>query len=451
MGDQSQDQDEIQQQQEQEQQEETPFFYDGPIDPATEQAIQELKDVGAKAFALQDYELAVEKFGLASEMLGQVYGETNPKCADTLFIYGKALLEHAIQQSSVLGGATEKKAKEEKAAVESGSSAAASSSSAPSNPRFVFEGDDDEEEEEEEEGGENEGEEGQDDFAVAWDVLDLARVLYHRQGTEEALLKLGDVHISLGDVSLESENFDQAVADFREAILIKEARLEPDDRQLAEAHYKLALALEYSPTESDKTQEHIHKAITVLKARIQKLNGLLASGKGKARATDENESESKMAKELIELHELIGEMDQKIQDLLNNQAKKSIEGQTPAEMLSMLSQQVQPVNDINNLIKPKPNKPAVSPGSSAIATTTTTTTTTTTSITTATITNAAVTATITESSPSSSSSTPMITKDPSTAISTAEDAEVESGLKRKAEDVIESSAKEDEAEKKIKV
>ncbi|KAF9909232.1 hypothetical protein BX616_011253, partial [Lobosporangium transversale] len=126
MGDQSQDQDEIQQQQEQEQQEETPFFYDGPIDPATEQAIQELKDVGAKAFALQDYELAVEKFGLASEMLGQVYGETNPKCADTLFIYGKALLEHAIQQSSVLGGATEKKAKEEKAAVESGSSAAAS-------------------------------------------------------------------------------------------------------------------------------------------------------------------------------------------------------------------------------------------------------------------------------------------------------------------------------------
>ncbi|KAF9916747.1 hypothetical protein BX616_002925, partial [Lobosporangium transversale] len=270
------------------------------------------------------------------------------------------------------------------------------------NPRFVFEGDDDEEEEEEEEGGENEGEEGQDDFAVAWDVLDLARVLYHRQGTEEALLKLGDVHISLGDVSLESENFDQAVADFREAILIKEARLEPDDRQLAEAHYKLALALEYSPTESDKTQEHIHKAIT-------------------------------------------------IQDLLNNQAKKSIEGQTPAEMLSMLSQQVQPVNDINNLIKPKPNKPAVSPGSSAIATTTTTTTTTTTSITTATITNAAVTATITESSPSSSSSTPMITKDPSTAISTAEDAEVESGLKRKAEDVIESSAKEDEAEKKIKV
>lgn len=43
--------------------------YDGPIDPATEQAIQELTDAGSKAFVFQDYELAVEKFGLASEML----------------------------------------------------------------------------------------------------------------------------------------------------------------------------------------------------------------------------------------------------------------------------------------------------------------------------------------------------------------------------------------------
>ena len=183
----------------------------------------------------------------------------------------------------------------------------------------MFEGDDDDDDDEEEgedgqEGGEGgaEGEEEADDFAVAWDVLDLARVLFHRMGTEEALLKLGDVHIALGDVSLESENFEQAVNDYREAITIKEARLEPDDRQLAEAHYKLALALEYSPTESELAQEHIHKASNVLKDRIQKLNGLLASGKGKARAADASENETKMAAELVELHELVGEMEQKV-------------------------------------------------------------------------------------------------------------------------------------------
>ncbi|KAI1316845.1 hypothetical protein EDD11_009423 [Mortierella claussenii] len=412
------------------------FYYDGPIDPATEQAIQELNDVGAKAFALQDYELAVEKFGLASEMLGQVYGETNPKCADTLFIYGKALLEHGIQQSSVLGGATEKKAKEEletSVAAATGSSGTgpssslATPSSAPSNPRFVFEGDEeDEDDEEEEDGGAEDGaEEEQDDFAVAWDVLDLARVLYHRQGTEEALLKLGDVHIALGDVSLESENFEQAVADFREAILVKEARLEADDRQLAEAHYKLALALEYSPTESDKAQEHIHKAASVLKARIEKLNGFLSSGKGKARATDANESETNMAEELIELHELVGEMDQKVQDLINNQAKKPLEGQTQIQMLNeMLNEQRAVVaNDISNLIKPKPNKPATA------------------------------TATATSSSPSSSSTEPITPAASGAEMSTAPatTAVGAEGSKRKADDIAEISVEDDVAEKKVKV
>ncbi|KAF9325650.1 hypothetical protein BGZ91_002304 [Linnemannia elongata] len=293
-------------------------------------------------------------------------------------MYGKALLEHAIQQSSVLGGVTEKKSNKELEAVVAaaggGIGGSTSSSSAPSNPRFVFEGDDDDDEDEDEgedgqegcEGGAG-GEEEADDFAVAWDVLDLARVLFHRMGTEEALLKLGDVHIALGDVSLESENFEQAVNDYREAITIKEARLEPDDRQLAEAHYKLALALEYSPTESELTQEHIHKASNVLKDRIQKLNGLLASGKGKARAIDASENETKMAAELVELHELVGEMEQKTQDLIANTNKKPAEGQTQLAMLNevLVQQKAQTAIDISSLIKPKSTKSAAGSSSAS--------------------------------------------------------------------------------------
>ncbi|KAG0037760.1 hypothetical protein BGZ82_001895 [Podila clonocystis] len=411
--------------------------YDGPIDPATEQAIQELTDAGSKAFVFQDYELAVEKFGLASEMLGQVYGEMSPKNADTLFLYGKALLEYAIQQSSVLGGVTEKKSEKElQAVVDAVTGGASASSSAPNSSRFVFEGDDDddEEEEEEEENGEGAsgapaegGEEGaaqddNDDFAVAWDVLDLARVLYHKVGTEEALLKLGDVHMALGDVSLESENFEQAVADFREALLVKESRLEADDRQLAEAHYKLALALEFSPTEADKASEHITKAIGVLKLRIEKLNGMLGSGKGKARASDASESETQMAKELLELHEFVGEMEQKIQDLATNQASKPLEDPSQVALFSQMlnAQKAQAANDISSLIKPKSNKSteALDAASSSSSSTTATITTTTTTTTTTTI--------------------------------EAESSATEESLKRKAEEVSEDKA-EEEADKKIKV
>ncbi|KAF9327057.1 hypothetical protein BG006_009595 [Podila minutissima] len=414
--------------------------YDGPIDPATEQAIQELTDAGSKAFVFQDYELAVEKFGLASEMLGQVYGEMSPKNADTLFLYGKALLEYAIQQSSVLGGVTEKKSEKElQAVVDAVTGGASGSSSAPNSSRFVFEGDDDDEdeEEEEEENGEGAsgapaegGEEGaaqddNDDFAVAWDVLDLARVLYHKVGTEEALLKLGDVHMALGDVSLESENFEQAVADFREALLVKESRLEADDRQLAEAHYKLALALEFSPTEADKASEHITKAIGVLKLRIEKLNGMLGSGKGKARASDANESETQMAKELVELHEFVGEMEQKIQDLATNQANKPLEDPSQVALFSQMlnAQKVQVANDISSLIKPKTNKVTETPASSSSSSPSTTAT-----ITTTTSTTTTTTTTITE----------------------AESSATEESLKRKAEEVSENKA-DDEADKKIKI
>ncbi|KAF9380282.1 hypothetical protein CPB97_008476 [Podila verticillata] len=399
--------------------------YDGPIDPATEQAIQELTDAGSKAFVFQDYELAVEKFGLASEMLGQVYGEMSPKNADTLFLYGKALLEYAIQQSSVLGGVTEKKSEKElQAVVDAVTGGASGSSSAPNSNRFVFEGDDDdedEEEEEEENAGEGnaagvEGEEApaqddNDDFAVAWDVLDLARVLYHKVGTEEALLKLGDVHMAQCDVSLESENFAQA-----------ESRLESDDRQLAEAHYKLALALEFSPTEAAKASEHITKAIGVLKQRIERLNGLLGSGKGKARANDASESESQMAKELVELHEFVGEMEQKIQDLATNQANKPLEDQAQTALFSQMlnAQKAQIANDISSLIKPKTNKVVEALASSSSSSSTTATITTTTTTTTTTI------------------------KETSTATE-------ETTLKRKAEEVSEDPKSSEEADKKVKV
>ncbi|KAF9421948.1 hypothetical protein BGZ76_003910, partial [Entomortierella beljakovae] len=156
------------------------------------------------------------------------------------------------------------------------------------------------------------------------------------------------------------------------------------------------LALEYTPEESEKAQEHIHKATTVLKARIEKLNGLLSSGKGKARATDANESETKMAKELIELHELVEEMNQKH----DSELLKGIISQPTA----------QPVNDISNLIKPKYNKAA----------------------------------------PIASASAPSTSETPSTSLSTEGGGE-ESSLKRKADEGADEDAKAEETDKKIKV
>ena len=74
-------------------------------------------------------------------------------------------------------------------------------------------GADDEVERGDEEGDEDA--EPEDDFNAAWEVLDLARAIYDRQGKdgeedEEVKLKLADTYIALGDVSLETGSFSRS-------------------------------------------------------------------------------------------------------------------------------------------------------------------------------------------------------------------------------------------------
>lgn len=83
--------------------------------------------------------------------------------------------------------------------------------------RFQFEdeapAEEEEEEEEEkqqekeEEGGETPAEEAEeDDFETAWDVLDVARVIFEKGEDKESKLKLADVHLCLADLSAETGN-----------------------------------------------------------------------------------------------------------------------------------------------------------------------------------------------------------------------------------------------------
>jgi hypothetical protein len=45
-----------------------------------------------------------------------------------------------------------------------------------------------------------------DDLELAWENLDVARLILSKQSDNASQLALGDVHIALGDVSLESGN-----------------------------------------------------------------------------------------------------------------------------------------------------------------------------------------------------------------------------------------------------
>ena len=82
---------------------------------------------------------------------------------------------------------------------------------APSS-KFHFEDDAAEEQEEEEEDDEECEQDQQDDeFETAWDILDIARVIYEKSEDKETRLKLSDVHLCLGDVSVETGNNERGV------------------------------------------------------------------------------------------------------------------------------------------------------------------------------------------------------------------------------------------------
>ena len=95
---------------------------------------------------------------------------------------------------------------------------------------------------------------------------------------------------------------------------IKKECLTEDDRQLAEAHYKYALALEFSTSEADKAGSQIKAAIDVFKKRIATLEEQdqdqdQGKGKGKAVQVEEEKSDNK---EIIEIKELIQDLDEKV-------------------------------------------------------------------------------------------------------------------------------------------
>ena len=165
--------------------------------------------------------------------------------ADIYFAYGRALLENAIAQSSVLG-------KEQQQQQEGGATAAEGISDhltdgdsadcvkcfcphaepAPNGNKILsFSGDAEDEEDGEDhdhdpavdlfaeaskpdvegeeeagEGGDADEAEPEDDFNAAWEVLDLARAIYEKQmdGNDEMRLKVADTFIMLGDISLET-------------------------------------------------------------------------------------------------------------------------------------------------------------------------------------------------------------------------------------------------------
>lgn len=142
--------------------------------------------------------------------------------------------------------------------------------------------------------------------------------------------------------------------------------MEDDNRELAEAHYKYALALEFSSEKADQALPELQKAVAVLKKRIETLESsseeVEEKGKGKATATTTENLSKKAQDEIAEIKEIIPDMELKIEELSNRQATEkeaeallramlgagSINSDSKAKLAEATT-----INDLSTLVKRK--------------------------------------------------------------------------------------------------
>ncbi|KAK0754645.1 hypothetical protein B0T18DRAFT_399643 [Schizothecium vesticola] len=282
-----------------------------PMDLDPDQVSQSLKvslaDLSAKAAALyahKKFEEATEIYAQAAEMQAEMNGEMSPDNAEILFLYGRALFKVGQSKSDVLGNkapeatkpkpAKKAKASNGDAEPKNGDSAeakvdeAAAEAVKDKKPLFHFEGDENlegsDEDEDSDEGDDDDDED--DDMATAFEILDLARVMYEKkldaanaeaeteadkdkeapEGGSPAVRhikeRLGDTHALLAEISLENERYPNAIIDSRASLKYKKELYPQESEIIAEAHFKLSLALEFASVtrSADDDQEGANDA-----------------------------------------------------------------------------------------------------------------------------------------------------------------------------------------------
>jgi len=366
-----------------------------------------LKARALKAYATKDFPQSADLYAQACTLQTEIHGEGNPSNAHLLYLYGRSLYKVAIQKSDVLGGAAPEE-KERKPVEGSGSGKekgkekeeTAEEEKKPAG-LFQFTGDeaydDDGDEDNEEAEGEDGYEEEDDEMILAWEVLDLARILFEKQlapPTEEASTSsstapptlstqqvtdtktmLSDVFDLLGEVSLESETFPQATKDFNSALALKHELYPLESTLISEAEFKMALALEFSAQDPDLSSEDAKKLRDAAAAHIEgSIDSCHARIKvEKAKISDNPDKDhAKETKEIENVKGMIVELEQRLQDLKNppveeTQGNEELHGllgqllggdQDPLLAKEALEKAMKGANDLNTLVRKKPSPAA---------------------------------------------------------------------------------------------
>merc|ERR1712114_132579 len=150
------------------------------------------------------------------------------------------------------------------------------------------------------------GEEEPGNLQQSWEMFELAKLIYKREVETEAaekkldvVKKISDSLLHLGEISIENENYDQALGDIGECLKMRQDNFPADSRSIAEAHYQLGMAQSQSG-KFEEAKASLTMANQVLQARLAGLKKM--------------ESSEFLGKEIADLVGLIKEVEDKVAD-----------------------------------------------------------------------------------------------------------------------------------------
>ncbi|XP_039667262.1 nuclear autoantigenic sperm protein isoform X5 [Perca fluviatilis] len=279
---------------------------------------KKLIGTGNRHLVMGDVVSAVSVFQDACSMLAAKYGDTAEECGEAFFLCGKSLLELARMENSVLGNALEGVPEESEEEEQPNSSNIESANN--------LDDDDDDEDDDEDEDGEKNGQDKEEDevgnLQLAWEMLEVAKVIYKKKEGKDDQLMAAQAYLKLGEVSAESGNYPQALEDFQECLALQLKHLPPHSRLLAETHYHVATTLCYMDQYSQAIQ-HYNSSIKVIEARLAMLQEVIDTAD--VAAEEKNEME--------ELKQLLPDIREKVDDAKESQRTASAASQAIQQTL----------------------------------------------------------------------------------------------------------------------
>jgi HAT1-interacting factor 1 len=334
---------------------ESPFDAQMPdiAEDETPKTVEDLKELTSNAnlqYSLKKYEEAAELYSEALQLQDELNGEMVPENAELHYLYGRCLFKVAVANSDVLGG----QVAQEK--TKAGAKAPKEKSSAES-ALGINDADGDVEDEDDDAEEDGEAEEEEDDFMTAYEILEVARVLYERQledlktkDQSEAGAKgkgkasneltpeikkitecLAETHSLQSEISLENERFEDAAQESKSTLQLRLTLYPKESEMIAEGHYMVAIAQEFAffhtVREAKEAQEKQGGVVSVTKKDIDPSllfeaveNLVLAIQSSEARielqetevAELSGEEQVKKKRDLADLKEIVQEMFAKV-------------------------------------------------------------------------------------------------------------------------------------------